>query len=187
MQSDESRKIDTTVSGLKRIDRKYISDEISALLNLEKGFLFTLKYLLIRPGKSVREFLFEDRKKYAKPLVFLILMAVVFMLILRLFEIPYSFISIEGFNPKINATESLHDRIRAQEIGGWLNRNMGYAQLIMGLFIGFWIKILFRKFRYNIYEILILLAFIFGEGFFILTCFIFIGNLFNGSVFVAVG
>ena len=63
-------------SNLKRIDRRYISHEIEHVLHLDRGFFYTVKELFLRPGKAVREFLFEDRKKLVKPVLFLIFMIV---------------------------------------------------------------------------------------------------------------
>ncbi|MEM6298978.1 MAG: DUF3667 domain-containing protein, partial [Bacteroidota bacterium] len=57
---------------LKRIDKAYILSEISSVLNLEKGIFYTIKELLIRPGKSIRTFIHEDRTRLVKPIVFII-------------------------------------------------------------------------------------------------------------------
>jgi O-antigen/teichoic acid export membrane protein len=40
--------------------------------------------------------------------------------------------------------------------------NMGYASLIIGLFMAFWIKLFFRKSDYNLFEIFVLLCFVSG-------------------------
>ena len=39
---------------LKRIDGHYILSEIGSVLNFDKGILFTIRELLLRPGQSVR-------------------------------------------------------------------------------------------------------------------------------------
>ena len=44
-------------SQLQKIDRKYILNEIQQLFNFEKGFFYTAKELLIRPGTSVKEYI----------------------------------------------------------------------------------------------------------------------------------
>lgn len=46
----------------------------------------------------------------------------------------------------------------------WIQRNYGYANIVLAIFIAGWIKIMFRKHHYNFYEILILLLFVFGES-----------------------
>ena len=42
---------------LKRIDRNYVFSEIKSVLNLDKGILYTIKELLIRPGQNIRNFI----------------------------------------------------------------------------------------------------------------------------------
>lgn len=149
---------------LKRIDGHYISHEIQHLLHFEKGFLFTIKSLLIRPGKAIREFIFEDREKYIKPVLFLIFTSVIFTFITHSLHIGFRFFNIDDIIP-------LKGKIRAKEIGEWTDSHIGYAQLIMAVFIAFWIKIFYRKFKYSIYEILVLLSFVMGEAILILTFF----------------
>jgi hypothetical protein len=48
---------------LHRIDGHYILHEIEHILHFERGILFTVRELLLRPGKSVKEFI-SDKKDY---------------------------------------------------------------------------------------------------------------------------
>ena len=57
-----------------RITLRSIFDQLMLHLNLEKGMLYTLWVLLVRPGKAVRNFLLEDRRKLVKPLGFVFLL-----------------------------------------------------------------------------------------------------------------
>ena len=165
---------------LRRIDKFYLSNEIQSLLNLEKGFLLTFKNLLIRPGKSVREFLHNDRKKYVKPIIFLIFTSVIFSFMINSLELSFSLFNIDKI-------EGLNGKLRSKEIGEWTQNNLGYSQLIMGIFVGFWMKLFYRKKNYNIYEILILLSFLLGEAFIILGIMIFLANIFKSPVIGALG
>jgi hypothetical protein len=62
------------VSEVRRIDGRYLIDSILSAFYLEKGLLFTIRKLLIKPGEAMREFLFtHNRERYTKPLGFLIL------------------------------------------------------------------------------------------------------------------
>jgi len=168
-------------SKLKRIDHHYISHEIQHLLHFDKGIFLTIKNLLIKPGKTIREFLFENREKYIKPVLFLIVSAVIFTLILHWLHITnYSFFNIDTF-------ELLKGKIRSKEIGEWTNKNIGYSQLIMGVFIAFWIKIFFKKFNYNIYEIVVLLCYVLGEALLIFGSFIIIANMFKNETIATIG
>ncbi len=44
----------------------------------------------------------------------------------------------------------------------WITQNYGYSNILMAVFVAMWIKIFYRKYIYNFYEILILLLFISG-------------------------
>jgi hypothetical protein len=52
---------------LKRIDGTYILSEIGSVFNFEKGILFTIRELLIRPGENVQNFIHRDRNRLVKP------------------------------------------------------------------------------------------------------------------------
>ncbi len=61
---------------LKRISlRILIIDFIQSFANLESGFLYTLKQLMLRPGHMQWEFIHQNRIKYQKPLSFLLICA----------------------------------------------------------------------------------------------------------------
>jgi hypothetical protein len=63
-------------SSVERITWKRIGQEILAQLQLEKGLLFTVRDLLVRPGQAIRSVLFsENRSLYVKPVGFLIFTA----------------------------------------------------------------------------------------------------------------
>jgi hypothetical protein len=65
--------------------------------------------------------------------------------------------------------------IRVEGIDGvesvfrWMKENFGYSNLLIGLFMAFWIKIFFRKFGYNFFEVFILLCFVSGISTLILS------------------
>jgi hypothetical protein len=168
-----------SVKKLKRIDAHYISHEIQHLLHFEKGFLFTVKVLLLRPGKSVRDFLFEDRTKYVKPVIFLISTSVICTLIILFLHIKFEFFRIDA--------GTLEGYIVANKIDSWVNGNIGYTNLIITIFIGLWIKIFFKNHNYNMFEVIVLLCFVVGEATLILGTFMLIGKIFPVSIIEFVG
>lgn len=167
-------------SNLKRIDRHYISHEIEHVLHLDRGIFFTIKELLLRPGKTVRGFLFDDRQKLVKPILFLILCSLIFTLVVHFLHTDVSLFNIDRITP-------LQGKIRSKEIGGWINSNIGYSQLVLGVFVAFWLKIFFKKQKYNIYEIVVLLSYIFAEALLILLTIIILGNIFESGVVGSAG
>ena len=144
----------------RRIDSKYLLQEVGSVLFLEKGIFFTIKELLLRPGKSIREFLTEDRFRLIKPIIFIIVTSLIYTLSNQVFHFEEAYIKYEGI-PQSSTTK----------IFEWIGANYGYANIIMAIFIAFWLKLFFRKFSYNYFETLILLFFLMGMGMLILALF----------------
>ena len=136
---------------LKRIDHHYIVHEITHLLHFEKGILYTIKQLFTKPGTAVRNFINEDRSRLVKPVVFIIVTSLVFSIISHFFHIE-SFVSYKDTD----------NRSTVDKMFKWGDVNSGYANIIIGIFIALWVKLFFRKYGYNLYEILILLCFVTG-------------------------
>lgn len=145
---------------LDRIDSKFIWNEISSVLNFEKGILFTVRELLLRPGKNIQIFIFEDRNRLVKPIVFLIITSLIYTLSQQLLLFENAYVNAGEFEQTATVT-----------IFGWIQSNYGYANIFMAIFIAGWIKIFFRKYEYNFFEILILLCYVIGIGMLIYTVF----------------
>ncbi|MDN5481533.1 MAG: DUF3667 domain-containing protein, partial [Chryseobacterium sp.] len=56
----------------KRIDGHYILHEIEHVLHFDRGILYTIRELLIRPGENIRNFISENRSRLVKPVLFII-------------------------------------------------------------------------------------------------------------------
>lgn len=145
---------------LKRIDREYVFAEISSVLSFEKGFLYTIKELAYNPGKCIKEFLNEDRNRLVKPIVFLIFTSLIYSVLNNFLLFEDGYVEFSGGNDSAIFT-----------IFEWIQGNYGYTNIIMAIFIGFWIKLFFRKYKFNIFEILILLCFVMGFGMLIFSIF----------------
>lgn len=135
----------------KRIDGHYILHEIEHVLHFERGILYTVRELLIRPGENIKNFITENRSRLVKPIIFIIVTSLIYKLINHFFHIEQSYIKIDGAkDSQFNA------------INNWVQSHYGYSNIIMGGFIAFWLKIFFKKYDYNFFEILILLCFVLG-------------------------
>ena len=145
---------------LKKIDGKYILSEIGSVLNFDKGILFTIRELLLRPGQSVRKFVLNDRNRLVKPVIFIIITSLIYSLITHFFQIEDGYVNFE--ETKQSATGHIFK---------WVQDHYGYANIIMGICIAFWTKLFFRKYNYNFFEILILLCFVMGMGMLIYSIF----------------
>jgi hypothetical protein len=135
---------------LKRIDRHYVFQEMGNVLNINGKILCTIKGLLVNPGKTVRQFIEEDRSRYVKPIPFIIITSLIYTLVFYFF-------------PIFDYTQL--GQMEESTVVLFLNRMQeysGYANIMIGVFVAFFIRLFFRKFDYNIPEIIVLLCFVFG-------------------------
>ncbi len=154
---------------LKRIDWHYILHEIQHVLHVEKGIFYTIKELVIRPGQSVRQFISENRNRLVKPIIFIIVTSLIYSIAAHFFHIEDGYIKMDdGEAGKNSATITIFT---------WIQNHYGYANIIMGIFIAFWLKLFFKKYDYNIFEIVILLCFVMGVGMLIFSVFAIIEGL----------
>jgi len=145
---------------LKRIDRHYIQHEIEHILHLEKGIFYTVKELLIRPGKTIHNFISNDRSRLVKPIVFIIVTSLIYTLVNHFFHIEDGYLNFD--KSKTTAINPLNE---------WIQSHYGYANIIMGVFLALSMKLFFRKYGYNFFELLILLCFVQGIGMLIFALF----------------
>jgi ribosomal protein L37E len=136
---------------LKRINAQYIIHEIEHVLHLDKGIFYTLKELFIRPGKSVREFILESRNRLVKPIIFIILTSLVYSVLNSTFHFE------DGYVTYGNLPDG-----SVNKIFSWVQSHYGYANILMSVFIAFWLKLFFRKHEFNFFEIIILLCYVVG-------------------------
>lgn len=154
---------------LKRIDGHYIIHEIEHVLHFERGILFTIRELLIKPGENVRLYISENRSRLVKPIIFIIVTSLIYSLINHFFHIEDGYVK---FNETKQSTTG--------HIFKWVQDHYGYANIIMGMFIALWTKLFFRKYNNNFFEILILLCFVMGIGMLIFSIF----SIFKGLIHI---
>jgi hypothetical protein len=145
---------------LSKIDGKYIMSEIISVINFDKGIFYTIKELLTKPGENVHKFIHSDRKRLVKPIIFLIVCSLIYTITQQILRFEDGYVNAGGFGD--SAVTSITE---------WIQKNYGYANILMSIFIAFWIKIFFKKYKYNFFEIIILLCFVMGIGMLIYTTF----------------
>ena len=156
---------------VKRIDGKYILSEIGSEFNFDKGLLFTIREVLLRPGTHIQNFIKKDRKRLVKPIVFIIVCSLAYTLLQQLFQfedgyINYSFVA-DG---------------TSKTIFTWISKNYGYANILISVFVAFWVKLLFRKQGYNFFEILIILCYVIGVGMLLFALFGSVDSIINWKI-----
>ncbi|OXB23100.1 hypothetical protein B0A80_13020 [Flavobacterium tructae] len=145
---------------LKRINGHYIVHEIEHVLHFERGIFYTIKELITSPGQNIRNYLTENRSRLVKPIIFIIVSSLIYSISNHFFHFQ------DGY---INYLDS--QKTSTSTISKWVQMNLGYSNIMMGIFIALWTKLFFRKRDYNIFEILILLCFVMGIGMLIYAIF----------------
>lgn len=146
---------------VKRINGHYIIHEIEHILHFERGIFYTIKELITNPGQNIRNYLTENRSRLVKPIIFIIITSLIYTITIHFFHIEDHYINFES-GEKV---------LTSEKIFKWIQEHYGYANIIMGVFIALWTKLLFRKSQYNFYEILILLCFVIGIAMLIYSLF----------------
>lgn len=155
----------------KRVDGHYILHEIEHVLHFERGILFTIKELLLRPGLNIQEFITGNRSRLVKPIIFIIISSLIYTLIIHFFHIENQYINLSGA-----------DNSATGAIFTWSQNHYGYANIIIGVFIASWLKLFFRAYDYNFFEILILLCFVIGMEMLILSVFALLEGLMHAEL-----
>jgi hypothetical protein len=145
---------------VKRIDGKYITHEIEHVLHFERGILYTIRELITNPGQNIKNYLTENRSRLVKPVIFIIITSLIYTLCNHYFHFE------DGYVKYLGNRESA-----TTEIFKWVQGHYGYANIIMGVFIALWTRLFFKKYDYNIFEILILLCFVMGMAMLIFSAF----------------
>lgn len=138
-----------------RINGQYILAELARVFNFRKGIFYTVRELLLRPGQSIRHYINTDRSSLFKPINFVILCSVIYITVQRYFRFEDSFINLsdQGWGDSAITT-----------IMTWVANNYGLAHVMMAFFIALWVRLFFKRYGYNYFEILVLLYFVMGIG-----------------------
>lgn len=150
---------------LHRIDRHYIGHEIQHLMHVEKGYLYTFKALITRPGHSIRTYLTENRARLVKPVTFIIVASLAYTIVSQYFHLEDHYASADDTGLRKDPEQPS----AVMTLWHWVQAHYGLANLIMGAFIALWIRVFFRRSPYNLYEIVVLLCFTMGMGMLILA------------------
>lgn len=140
-----------------RIDWKFLAHELEhSVLHMDRGVLYTLKSLVIRPEHLIREYLQGQRVKHVKPfllmLMMLTLLAVIDKYVLgkSLFDVPeLAGLEIEGDNTAFMQM--------AQE---WMSNNLPLFTLLLLPLQAATLRLAFKSYREANYpEWLVITAF----------------------------
>jgi hypothetical protein len=113
-------------TNLKRIDRQYIVHEIEHVLHFDRGIFYTIRELVTRPGRNIRNYLSDNRSRLVKPVIFIIATSLVYTLISHFFHIKDEYLRYEGF-----------EKSTIGSILKWTQTNYGYANILIGILLLF--------------------------------------------------
>lgn len=144
----------------KRINGTYLLHELLHVLHFERGILYTIRELLINPGQSVRYYLTENRSRLVKPILFIIVTSLIYTFFNYFFHYESSY-----------SENIANNEATAIKFSKWVQAHYGYSNILMAVFITLWIKLFFKKYNFNFFEILILLCYVMGIGMLIFLVF----------------
>jgi Protein of unknown function (DUF3667) len=140
----------------------------------EKGFLFTIRELLLRPGQTVQDYLTKNRYQYTKPLAFLIATSAIYTFVAHYLKVESVYQDkLEKITLNSGSVNLIH----------WVQNNYGYTNILSAIFTIYWIRLFFKKQQHNFYEIAVLLFFIMGEGMIIVTLMPINAKYFGSTIF----
>lgn len=157
-------------SSIGRINWKYLSKSIAdGVFQINHGFLYTAKVLLLKPGKSLQDFFLGKRKKFYQPFAFLILSVTIFLLTKLIGNETLLDFIVNG----------LREREEPNKLWYWgtfkfLATNQIYMFLYIVPLFSIASIISFKKEKYNFSEYVILNLYITGEQVLIYSIFSFV-------------
>lgn len=148
-------------SATRRIDATYVRHEIpNSIFQLDRGFLFTVKELFLRPGHSIRAFLHGKRKPHYKPFAYLIITFTLYALSAYLMErSTYIDDLLFGFKGRMIASGETADSPALD----WISKNQVYVTLLIIPFFSLASYLAFIRSSYNYFEHLVLNLYITGQ------------------------
>ncbi|WP_260208920.1 DUF3667 domain-containing protein [Elizabethkingia anophelis] len=138
----------------KRIDHTYVIDEVKSFaFYTEKGFFYSVKNIILNPGKTARKFLEGDRIHHYKPFALTMVLSGISILL-------SSFLNLKDIME--NAIKASNQNVSDKFVDTYTTSFISYFTFIMLAMIPFFsllTKIAFRKWGQNYYEHLVMNAY----------------------------
>jgi len=157
---------------VQRVNLGYLQKEIvNSVFQVNRGILYTLKELFVRPGHSIREFLNGKRKRHFKPLAFVLLVSTVYVL-LTYFAGTKTYLGdalsgmADGFNTYGESRETSDNDKKVTTISWFFKKmanNHAFTTLLLLPFFSLASYTAFWKTKYNYFEHFILNSYIVGQ------------------------
>lgn len=164
-----------------KIDAKYLLNEIpETFFQVNHGFLFTIKEILLNPGNTIRNYLHGKRKNYIKPIAYVLLLSTLYALLASLVS-GTTFLGEIVLGLAEGGTSKESDPIFSL-ILQWIADNYAYSTVLFLPFFSLASFLAFKKFNYNFFEHFVINAYLSGQQAIIYSIFVLIqyfGNIEN--------
>lgn len=154
---------------MEKITRSYLLKELSiGLFQIDRGFFFTLKELFRRPGTAIRNYLEGQRKKYFKPIPYVLALSTVYFLLSQLTGQETWFNNfVFGFSSGMTS-----EGTAVKEVLRWFAKNFHYANLLLIPVFSLASYLAFRGRKWNYLEHIVLNAYLTGQQAILYTLFV---------------
>ena len=164
-----------------RINGTYVLQEIpNSVLQVDRGFLYTIKELFIRPGHSIREYLEGKRINHYKPVAFALVLCSLYAISVSLIkENTIMGMALSGASDGIiSAVQKIDDDGKLKNLEKirililWTQRNYAYTSLLLLPFFSLATYISYLGKGFNYFEHLVLNLYIEGQKMLIYLLFV---------------
>ncbi|MFY0602684.1 MAG: DUF3667 domain-containing protein [Flavobacteriaceae bacterium] len=172
-------------SNIDRINLSNFLNEVSeSVFQINRGLLFTLKELLVRPGDSIRDFINGKRKKHFKPIAYVLTFSTLYFLISSLAgENTWMNDLISGFS---NASSDIGSTMEIPPVLTWLGKNFAYATLLLIPIFSLASYVSFLGLGTNYLEHIVINSYITGQQAIFYSVFIIIKLFFDSKILEAI-
>lgn len=164
----------------------FLKEISGSVFQVNKGLLFTIRELFVRPGISIHDYFEGKRKPFFKPLAYAFALSTLYYLISRIFG---SATFIDDFTTGW-ANEAPVEGIEDQQkiLLNWFGKNHAYSVLLLLPLFSLASYLAFRKFKFNFLEHVVLNAYITGQqAIFYMATSIFFGSIGESGIHELVG
>lgn len=138
---------------VSRINLSHLVEELQfSFLHINKGMLYTIKELLLRPGYTIKAYLNGKRVQYFKPFGFLLIWGSIYSLVLHFFNVY----------PDSEMNQQDNPIFDNDFIYNWYYSHYSIVQLLIIPFYALSSYILYRRSNYNYIEHLVIYSYIDG-------------------------
>lgn len=152
-----------------RIDWHFLGHELEhSVLHMDRGIFYSLRELMLRPGRLIRDYLDGRRANQVKPLLLIMIMAAVVVFLTRYIaggEMMDATVNAPGASADLPFDPARVSGI-TQSVTEWMNHHFALVTLLLLPVEAFALKLAFRRFgELNYPEWLVITAFLTVQAF----------------------